>query len=349
MTTAMYRSRVSVAAGVLMLLAALVTPLFGVDLGSLGARVGLNAYTGVSDLILDDPAAIQFQGKTHVFGRHNPESYLYHRFDLDKIDTNENLGGTLTFGPAVASWGTNRLDVFYRGQDGALYQKYFDGQWRGHVKLTADNVIHSHPTAVSWGPNRIDVFARGASGGIVQIYWDGTAWRQHDGLSLAVPMYHGLGVSSRGVGKLDLFYRGNDNALRHRSYDAAAGGWGSWVTVGGSLTSDPRAVSPRSNRIDVVARGANQALTHYVWENGSWVTVAETLQGSVALGSGPTIAVSADGPVGGIALEVLARRATDGALVWLPYNVTTTGWGAWEKVPLTFRAGVDQVTDDRHH
>src|SRR5205085_1458929 len=114
----------------------------------------------------------------HVFGREPSDSSLWHRAGVGPQDLKESLGGKLTYGPAVASWGPDRLDVFYRGEDGALYQKYFDGQtvtqldgsqtwvWKGPVKLTADNTIYSHVTAVSWGPNRIDVFARSASGGI---------------------------------------------------------------------------------------------------------------------------------------------------------------------------------------
>jgi hypothetical protein len=280
-----------------------------------------------------------------VFARHAPDSVLWHRYGLFEPDQKESLGGTLTYGPAVASWSPDRLDVFYRGTNGALYQKYFDGQWRGHFKLTADNTIHSHPTAVSWGPNRIDVFARSASGGIVQISWDGTAWRQNEGLGLGVPMYHGLGVSSRGPGKLDLFYRGNDNALWHKAYDAAAGGWGGWVTVGGSMSSDPRAASPSENRTDVFARGTNGALVQWTWQNGAWKTIAQDLGGS--LGSGP--AVVAHKPAMKVysvseippQLSVYARRAGDGALMEITYN----GWVAggwdfeWRQVPYTPPSG----------
>ncbi|HSH61110.1 MAG TPA: hypothetical protein VK988_16015, partial [Acidimicrobiales bacterium] len=39
----------------------------------------------------------------------------------------EPLGGHLTSGPAVASWGENRLDTFVRGPDNALWHKAWDG------------------------------------------------------------------------------------------------------------------------------------------------------------------------------------------------------------------------------
>jgi hypothetical protein len=62
--------------------------------------------------------------------------------------------------PAVASWGSNRLDVFYRGNDNQLYSRAWDGvRWIDHYCL--GGTLTSEPTVVSWGPNRLDVFYRG--------------------------------------------------------------------------------------------------------------------------------------------------------------------------------------------
>jgi hypothetical protein len=38
----------------------------------------------------------------------------------------ESLGGILTSGPAAASWDTNRLDVFVRGEDNALWHNWWN-------------------------------------------------------------------------------------------------------------------------------------------------------------------------------------------------------------------------------
>ena len=43
----------------------------------------------------------------------------------------ESLGGVLTSGPGVSSWGNGRLDVFVRGTDSALWHKSFQGVWSG--------------------------------------------------------------------------------------------------------------------------------------------------------------------------------------------------------------------------
>ncbi len=61
----------------------------------------------------------------------------------------ENLGGHLTSAPAVASWGTDRLDVFGRGKDGSLLHKWWDGmEWSDWEDLGGD--LASAPGAVSW-------------------------------------------------------------------------------------------------------------------------------------------------------------------------------------------------------
>lgn len=67
-----------------------------------------------------------------------------------------------TNGPAVASWGPHRLDVFARGADNTLYPNSWTGSaWTGWRQVSP-TPIGSDPAAVSWGTNRIDVFALGA-------------------------------------------------------------------------------------------------------------------------------------------------------------------------------------------
>ena len=66
--------------------------------------------------------------------------------------------------PAVSSWGANRLDVFMRGTDNALWRRAWDGDGPGNGwgawERIAGNFIDD-PAAVSWGTNRIDCFVRG--------------------------------------------------------------------------------------------------------------------------------------------------------------------------------------------
>lgn len=168
----------------------------------------------------------------------------------------EGLGGVLTSDPDVSSWGTNRLDVFVRGTDNAMWHKWWDGSaWRGWERL--GGVLTSGPGAVSWGPNRIDVFARGTDNALWHRWWDGSAWRGWE--SLGGVITSDPTVSSWASGRLDIFARGTDNAMWHRWFD---GGWRGWESLGGTLTSGPGAASWGRGRIDCFVRGTDNQLWH---------------------------------------------------------------------------------------
>jgi hypothetical protein len=85
-----------------------------------------------------------------------------------------SLGGQFSSGPAVSSWGPNRLDVFGRGLDNTLYTNSWSGStWSGWRQVSAEP-IDSDPAAVSRGTNRIDLFARHANKQIYTRFSDGT-------------------------------------------------------------------------------------------------------------------------------------------------------------------------------
>ncbi|HHW68652.1 MAG TPA: sialidase, partial [Epulopiscium sp.] len=89
----------------------------------------------------------------------------------------EDLGGVLTSAPAVASWQPNRLDVFGRGQNNALWHKWWDGsRWSEWEDL--GGILTSAPGAESWGRNRIDVFGRGQNNALWHKWWDGSRWSE---------------------------------------------------------------------------------------------------------------------------------------------------------------------------
>src|SRR3712207_8302129 len=53
----------------------------------------------------------------------------------------------LTSGPGVCSWASGRLDVFGRGQDNALWHKWFDNGWSDWESLGGG--LSSEPDARS--------------------------------------------------------------------------------------------------------------------------------------------------------------------------------------------------------
>ena len=78
-------------------------------------------------------------------------------------------------GPAVASWGANRLDLFGRGSTNAVLQQLGRGRLVRAWSQVSPNPIDSDPAAVSWGPNRVDVFALATDRQMATISWDGAA------------------------------------------------------------------------------------------------------------------------------------------------------------------------------
>ena len=194
-----------------------------------------------------------------------------------RIDT--VLGPYLPPVPPVAAtaWGPNRLDVFVRGTDRALYHKWWDGTGWG-PSLTGyqrqGGVIEGAPTGVSSGPGRLDVFVVGTDRALYHKWWDGRAW----GPSLNG--YQRLGgviegspeVVSWGPDRLDVFVVGTDRALYHKWWDGGA--WGpslnGYQRLGGVIWGQPRAVARGPNRLDVFVVGTDRALYHKWWDDSAW-------------------------------------------------------------------------------
>jgi GH25 family lysozyme M1 (1,4-beta-N-acetylmuramidase) len=166
-------------------------------------------------------------------------------------------------GGAVA-WGPNRLDVFVRGADDALWHQYWDGsKWAGFQSL--GGWLAADPIATSWGENRLDVFARGGDNALYHKYWDGSQWVGFEHLGGSFPGTPS--AVSWSVGRLDVFVRGDDDQLYHQYND---GSWHSWQGLGAGIAGDPVAVSWAEGRLDVFARGASDELWHEWWDGSGW-------------------------------------------------------------------------------
>jgi hypothetical protein len=121
-----------------------------------------------------------------------------------------------------------------------------------------------------------------------------------------------------------VFVRGTDNGLWHRWSDDGGVTWGNWEPLGGILTSDPAAVSWSSGKVDVVARGTDNAIWIRSWTASTgWNNWASL--GGVAT-SGPDIASCTAGH-----LDVFVR-GTDNGYWQLGYNAfNTTPWTGWRQ------------------
>ena len=146
-----------------------------------------------------------------------------------QIATWWSLGGGLTSAPAVCSWGPNRLDVFARGEDFALWHKYSPDlqNWVWSDWEPLGGVLNSPPAAVSWGEGRIDVFVRGTDRALWHKWFTDNEWSDWE--SLGGVLNFGPAVASWGPGRLDVFARGTDNTIFQRTF--AANNWLDWTRV----------------------------------------------------------------------------------------------------------------------
>ena len=144
----------------------------------------------------------------------------------------ESLGGIITSEPAVVSWGSNRLDVFARGTDGAVWHRWWDGrQWGGWESLGGEIPAGSNICAVSWGSNRIDLFVQGMDGALWHKWWDGSQWGGWE--SLGGQLTSDPSTISLRANHLDVFVRGTDGAVWHRWWDGNK--WRDWGSLGGKI------------------------------------------------------------------------------------------------------------------
>ena len=124
-------------------------------------------------------------------------------------------------------------------------------------------------------------------------------------------------TTSWAANRTDVFVRGGDSALWHRSWDGSV--WSGWESLGGLLSSAPGAVSWGPNRMDVFGRGGDGALWHRAWTGSAW-SDWQTLGGG--LNSGPAVASWTANR-----LDIFAR-GTDNALWHVAWG--GTAWSAWQ-------------------
>jgi hypothetical protein len=182
-------------------------------------------------------------------------------------------------------------------------------------------------------------------------------------------------VTSWAKGRMDLFVRGMDDRIHMRTYDNNC--WvAGWIYVPGpAVSSDPAAVSPEVNRIDVFARGgSNNALLHIGFNMPSFDNDWESLGGSV-LSTPAAVSIAGDlidvfaldssrrvqrlrssgdhwlswEPLGGDFVDgpAVATRPGESALVYAAdvahqlaqMRVDRAGHGAWENTGVTLPPG----------
>jgi len=132
-------------------------------------------------------------------------------------------------------------------------------------------------------------------------------------------------VAQNADGRLEVFVRGSDDALWHRSQTLAnSNNWSDWNSLNGVLTSSPAVFQNADGRLEVFVRGSDDALWH-IWQtaanSNNW-SDWNSLSGVLA--NRPAVFSRANGR-----LNVFAR-STDNALwhIWqtAPNSSNWSGW-----------------------
>jgi Peptidase family M23/Repeat of unknown function (DUF346) len=167
----------------------------------------------------------------------------------------------------VASWASNRLDLFVRGNNGAMYHRWWDGSawsgWEYHP-----GCLRGGPAAVSRMTNRVDVFVRGCGDHLHKKSWNGSNWS--DWQDLGGCLRSEPAVVSWGSTRLDVFVRGCYDALHWTYSDNSGSSWSNWQDLGGCVNAAPGAATWGGNHLAAFVRGCGNGLHRNYWFGGSW-------------------------------------------------------------------------------
>jgi len=221
--------------------------------------------------------------------------------------------------PAVCAQAADRIDLFTRGTDGALWWEHWDGQTWGTWK-SLGGALTSAPAAVSRSAGKIDVFVRGTDGALwtMSTTNGGTSWSNWSKIGGQLLAGTGPAAYAWGDARIGVFVTGTNKALYHISYDAS-GPWSGWQSLGGTLTSSPAATSPTSGVIDVYGRGGDGALYQKEYSSNAWGSWT-SLGGQLASNTGPAACSWGPGR-----LDVFVE-GTNGALYHKGYNGAWSNW-----------------------
>lgn len=177
------------------------------------------------------------------------------------------------------------------------------------------DVVDDNLAAVSRAAGDVVVFARGADGATyVREGIDGT-WASLGGEATSGPA-----AAVRQDGTLDLYVRGTDEAIHHKSRPKG-GDWTAWESLGGVTSTGP-GTSARvgTDTVDLFVGGGDRALYHKAWNprNGwsGWASVGGAISSAPSPVSRKTGWI--DTYVRGLDNRIYNKSWTNGA--WTPYD-----------------------------
>jgi hypothetical protein len=184
------------------------------------------------------------------------------------------------FAPAAVSWGTGRLDAFYRGATGGPLRHTWSTNGGTSWPANPENlggIIRGEPGVTSQTAGRLDVFVRGDNDLLYTKYYQ-RAWSGYHLLpSVGTLAGSAPAAATWSPGRLDVFYRLADGSLGQSWWN---GDWHA-ARVPGLLNLDPVVATWAPGRLDVFfQRQGDAALGHSWWNGHVWRT--ESLGGVLA-------------------------------------------------------------------
>lgn len=177
--------------------------------------------------------------------------------------------------------GTNRIDVFARGDDDTLQHRFFDGAWHDWESL--GGILTSAPAAVGWGNGRMDVFVRGADQQLWQRTFQDGAWQNW--VYVGGEIREEILAVTNGPNQIQVIARNPANILQVRFFD---GVWHEWVSLGENISAAGSLASQIQQRY--VASGIQQ-YSPRVWQtdqglpNNTVTAILQTRDGYLWVGT----------------------------------------------------------------
>ena len=162
------------------------------------------------------------------------------------------LGGNV----AVVSQSNGKINIFARGNDGRLWQNWFDGhKWQTNWNyIDGPSPASKSPSAISWSDGHMDVFE--VRNGNLWHSWYASpgGWRAWSkiGRPSSSNLTGYVGAVTQATGKINIFAKGEDGRMWQNWY--SNGSWQTnWNYIDGQLpsASSPSAISWYNGHLDV--------------------------------------------------------------------------------------------------
>lgn len=184
-----------------------------------------------------------------------------------------SLGGTFSGRPAAVVSSGGYLNVFARGADGAVMQRWRrpDMSWSSWTRVGGRMPASTGPAAVATGDGGLQLLVHGTDHRLWGLAWTAAAgwaptWTPLGGRLIGDPS-----LVTDVTGRLTAVVRGTDDAVW--ALDVVGSTAGSWQRLGGVVRTSPVATTfPGSAQVDILVNDTNGRLVRRTRTADTWST-----------------------------------------------------------------------------